>query len=199
MLHRPHISRLPEQKLSESKKRLSIRNPESLRETGTPSGGVPRHRSIAKLKPADLQYFTEQVEENVNPGFAFFIMLNNYFHDIATALLLASGVAVWMIRKQAAASGNTHIRAFVLDTYRSMSKIIFFALAWISISAIPRILAFTRLEWASAHDKNQVVGLAAKHILAFIIIVGGCSLWISISRTMKGAPGRAETPASRRE
>jgi len=135
----------------------------------------------------------------MNPGFAFFIMLNNYFHDIATALLLASGVAVWMFRKEAASSGNPHIRAFVLGIYRSMAKSTFFVLIWISVSAIPRILAFTRLEWASANDKNQVIGLAAKHILALSIVVIGCSLWISISREMKCVAKPAEAPEAHRE
>lgn len=133
----------------------------------------------------------------MNSGFAFFIMLNNYFHDIATALLLASGAAVWLISRQTASTENFAIRAFVSDMYKSMSKIIFFSLVWISLSAIPRILAFTRLEWASADAKNQVIGLAAKHILTFIIIVSGCSLWISISRGMKGLANPAETPGPR--
>jgi len=130
----------------------------------------------------------------MNPGLAFFIMLNNYFHDIATALLLASGVTVWIIRKEADSSGNPRIRAFVQGISKSMAKIIFFALAWTSLSAIPRILAFTRLEWASAHNKNQVPGLTVKHIFAFIIIVSGSCLWISISRTMKGVANPDEVP-----
>lgn len=130
----------------------------------------------------------------MNPGFAFIIMLNNYFHDIATALLLASGVTVWLIRKQAVSSENPHIRTFVRGSYRNMAKITFFALIWISLSAVPRILAFTRLEWPSAYGKDQVLGLAAKHIIAFIIIVSGSCLWISISRAMKDAANPAETP-----
>ncbi|MGC2062907.1 MAG: hypothetical protein WA610_07995 [Thermodesulfovibrionales bacterium] len=135
----------------------------------------------------------------MNSGFAFFIMLNNYFHDVATALLLASGVTVWMIRKQAASSGNPHVRAFVQDISKSMSKIVLFALIWISLSAIPRILAFTRLEWPSAYAKDQVLGLAVKHILAFIVIVSGSWLWISISKAMKSVPNPAEAPAPHHE
>lgn len=121
----------------------------------------------------------------MNPSLAFFIMLNNYLHDIATALLMASGVAVWLVTNEAASAANPRIRAFVQDIYRGMTRITFFVLIWISLSAIPRILAFTRLEWPSAYDKGQIPGLIAKHVLAFIIIVSGSFLWISISRAMR--------------
>ncbi|MBA4374522.1 MAG: hypothetical protein C0402_16855 [Thermodesulfovibrio sp.] len=132
----------------------------------------------------------------MNPGLAFFIMLNNYFHDIATALLLASGIAVWMLRKQDGVTDNLHIGTFIRDSYRSMAKLATVALIWVSLGAIPRILAFTRLEWPSAFEKNQLSGLAAKHILAFIIIVCGTCLWISISRSMKVTARSSETPES---
>lgn len=135
----------------------------------------------------------------MNPGLTFFILLNNYFHDIATALLLASGVTVWIIIREPDSSGNPDIRAFVQSISKSVGKIVFFALTWISLSAVPRILAFTRLEWASAHNKNQVPELTVKHILAFIIVVSGSCLWISISRTMKSVVDPDKAPEAHHE
>lgn len=130
----------------------------------------------------------------MNPGFAFFIMLNNYFHDIATALLLASGIAMWLLKKREKDSELSPITPFVRNTYKTLSKVATGALIWVSLGAVPRILAFTRLEWPSALAKNQLAGLAAKHILAFIIIVSGSCLWISLSRTMKSSANRPGSP-----
>ena len=33
----------------------------------------------------------------MSPTTALLIMLNNYFHDVATALLMAGGIAMWII------------------------------------------------------------------------------------------------------
>jgi hypothetical protein len=127
----------------------------------------------------------------VSREFVVFIMMNNHLHDIATAMVMASGVILWLINKQLRVSEISPIssfssaRLFMLDISQVISKIVFFSLIWISISAIPRILSFTRIEWPPAVSNNHISGLIAKHVLTYIVTVTGAILWISINRRLK--------------
>jgi flagellar biosynthesis protein FlhB len=139
--------------------------------------------------------------------FAVFIMMNNHFHDIATAMLMASGVMLWIIYTQLRiseispvsgfSSGFSSSRGFMLDISKVISKIVFFSLIWISVSAIPRILTFTRIEWPPAVSKNHISGLIAKHIFIYIVIVTGVILWISINRRLKSMYSLHQTIGTR--
>jgi len=35
----------------------------------------------------------------MSPEFAVFLLMNNYFHDVATAMLLACAIVLWSIEK----------------------------------------------------------------------------------------------------
>lgn len=136
--------------------------------------------------------------------FAVFFMMNNHFHDIATAMLMASGVILWLIDKQLRiseippVSGFSSARVFMLGISRVISRIFFFSLIWISVSAIPRILSFTRIELPAAVSKNHISGLIAKHIFIYIVIVAGAILWIPINRRFKHMRTLHQSPETQR-
>ncbi|MFZ2199157.1 MAG: hypothetical protein WAV13_15575 [Thermodesulfovibrionales bacterium] len=121
----------------------------------------------------------------MSPTLGIFIMMNNYFHDVATALLLASGVAMWVIVNKLGDSNDERVVRYFLDIYKSITRLAKFALGWIIIGGIPRVLAYRDFEWANAAGKGQVPALIVKHILFFAFVGAGAHVWIKISRRIK--------------
>ena len=108
------------------------------------------------------------------------LMMNNYFHDVATALLLASGIAIWIIYKKLGNSDKPDVRAYFLELYDSMTSLAKFALAWIILGGIPRTYFYTEFEWSHYAGQSQIPALIIKHVLAFVFVSAGAHLWIRI-------------------
>jgi len=113
------------------------------------------------------------------------LMMNNYFHDVATALLLASAIAVWIVYRKFGDSDKTGVREYFLRMYESLTFLAKFSLAWIIIGGIPRTYFYSEFEWSHYAGKSQVPALIVKHVLAFIFVSVGAYLWIKIRRKVK--------------
>jgi len=108
------------------------------------------------------------------------LMMNNYFHDVATALLLASGVAMWVIYRKFGDSYNVEVKDYFLRLYRSITLLARFSLAWIVLGGIPRTYFYKEFEWAQYAGKGQVPALIVKHVLAFTFVGSGVYVWLKI-------------------
>jgi hypothetical protein len=114
----------------------------------------------------------------MKPGFAVFILMNNYFHDVATAMLMASSITMWLILRKHNNNNSPETRSFLLRLYNSISKIVIISWIWIVAGGTLRIVTFMDFEWAHAVDRNQEYGLIIKYIIAFSMMAGGTYLWL---------------------
>lgn len=121
----------------------------------------------------------------MNPALGIFIMMNNYFHDVATALLAASGITMWIIVRKYGDNSDPDVADYFLRIYNSITKVARFAIYWIILGGIPRTIFYKDFEWANAVGENQVPAIIVKHILAFIFVGTGAYLWIKLSRRVK--------------
>ena len=121
------------------------------------------------------QYLTELLRHS--PGLGVAVMMNNYFHDMATGLLVGSGFALHAILRIQASMNTTQATLFFLKTNRHMVKLFKFALWWVIIGGVPRTIFYTSFEWANAADKLQVPALAVKHVMMFTAVVWGVYAW----------------------
>ncbi|HYS44617.1 MAG TPA: hypothetical protein VEM32_11630 [Geobacteraceae bacterium] len=132
----------------------------------------------------------------ISPGLGVAIMMNNYFHDVATALLAASAFTLHALLRVQAAMNNPTATRYFLQTHDIMVKFFRFALWWIIIGGVPRTIFYKSFEWANAADKLQVPALMVKHVLMAVLVVWGVVVWRRLKR--KVALLRAElriTPA----
>jgi hypothetical protein len=113
----------------------------------------------------------------ISPGLGVAIMMNNYFHDMATGLLVGSGFALHAIIKIQAAMDTPEATLFFLRTNAHMKKLFKFALWWVVLGGVPRTIFYTSFEWANAADKLQIPALAVKHVMMFAAVVGGVIAW----------------------
>ncbi len=127
----------------------------------------------------------------MDPVLAALLTLNNYCHDIATAMLMASGMVMWVILRRIGDTESPEVRTFTLSLYAGITKIVTFSLIWLAAGAVPRILTFSTFEYADAIAKDHLTGLMAKHLSAFALVLGGAYLWISLIRRVKEIRDRA--------
>jgi hypothetical protein len=113
----------------------------------------------------------------MNESTAILLMMNNYLHDVATALLVAGGFVMWLLwRLQAPEAGPESLRYFV-RLYHGMTKLAWFAFIWIIAGGVPRIIFYKEFEWSNMAGRGQVPALIVKHILAFTLVAAGMLLW----------------------
>ena len=111
----------------------------------------------------------------ISPGDGVALMMNNYFHDVATALLAASGFALWAVARLQDRMPGQASPAFFLATYSKMALLAKVSLVWIVLGGVPRTIFYRDFEWANAAGRGQVPALIIKHILMFAMV--GIGLW----------------------
>ena len=116
----------------------------------------------------------------IGPGLGVVIMMNNYFHDMATGLLVGSGFALHAILRIQTSMNTPQATLFFLKTNSHMKKLFKFALWWVVLGGVPRTIFYTSFEWANAADKLQIPALAVKHVMMFAAVVWGIYAWRSM-------------------
>jgi len=121
----------------------------------------------------------------IGPGLGVAIMMNNYFHDMATGLLVGSGFALHAIMRIQATMNSPEATLFFLKTNRQMVKLFKFALWWVILGGIPRTIFYTSFEWANAADKLQIPALAVKHVMMFAAVAWGIVAWRQMQKKVE--------------
>lgn len=106
---------------------------------------------------------------------AILILLNNYFHDLATAVLGISSLSAWLLLRSEPARRAPEI---LRPVARTLYRVGLGALAWTLAGGVVRALAYRRYEWMEAAGRGQVAALVVKHVLLVsMVILGLCALW----------------------
>ncbi len=118
-------------------------------------------------------------------GLAAVLMMNNYFHDVATAMVIATAGVSWIVIGKAEKTTSLDTRSFYLKIYSYVVTIFRYSLFWLMLGAIPRILTFKVYELREAEIKGLVLPLLVKLIIAFSLVIVGSLMWIKISKRVK--------------
>jgi uncharacterized membrane protein len=104
---------------------------------------------------------------------AVFLLMNNYFHDVATAMLLACGIVLWAIMKAQDSAAGSGASAYASAMRRSVMRLVRFSVAWIVASGVIRIATVEEFEWKNFTDKGLESGLIAKYVIAVVMMFVG--------------------------
>ncbi len=99
------------------------------------------------------------------------LMISNYFHDLATALL-ASNIAVIYFLGRLLDSGKVKDKV-TPEVFKKLSYVTYGAFTYIIIAGIPRAFFFMDFEWNPAVGKGQVAALVVKHIFLVSVTIFG--------------------------
>ncbi len=111
------------------------------------------------------------------------VVINNYLHDVATAVLLSS--AVIMLVLGALAQRSAGASADLLgQAYPFLTRVAWGSIAWIVVGGVPRTLFFSRAEWDVAEVPGLLAALGAKHAAMFLLVLLGVSVWRRTRRSL---------------
>jgi hypothetical protein len=108
-------------------------------------------------------------------------MLNNYFHDLATAVFAVSTISSYFLFKR--------LESKVIETVRpvinTLTRLAYGALIWIIVGGVFRALAYRRFEWMGAAGEGQIPVLIVKHVILVSFTGLGLYLLVSVRRKLK--------------
>jgi hypothetical protein len=122
---------------------------------------------------------------------AILVMLNNYLHDLATAVFAVSAVAAYLLRRSLAMQAAP---ATVQPLLQGIVRVGYFSLAWTLFFGFIRGLTYRQYEWAEAAGRDQVAALLVKHVILVSLVIAGCVFLYRLHRLGR-APEGAEVGA----
>jgi hypothetical protein len=121
----------------------------------------------------------------MSPAYAVFLLMNNYFHDVATAMLLACSITLGVLLKHLGSDQDAVLVRYAAALFRGITVLFWSSVAWIVASGIVRIATFRDFEWFNAAQKQFEAGLFVKYGIAVVMMVLGSILWTRASRVMR--------------
>ncbi len=116
---------------------------------------------------------------------AILLMLNNYFHDLATALFAVSALAAWSLHRALPADEALgRLRPVITGLVRLGHG----ALAWILLAGVVRVIYYRDYEWSEAAGRAQVPALVAKHVVLVGATAFGLAMLVALRRRLRREP-----------
>lgn len=112
------------------------------------------------------------------------IIMNNYFHDVATATLLGAAVIMWVLERQAQRGGAEDLAALA-RAYPALTRFANLALVWIIVGGIPRVITFNTHD-LGALGGDLVPAIIVKHVAEVTAVVVGAIMWRRVKRRIIG-------------
>jgi len=131
----------------------------------------------------------------MGPATNILLMTINYSHDIATALLAVSGIAMLMLWKSYPATADAATERYFISAYRGITRVAKDSLYWILLAGVPRIVFYMDYEWSDLAGDHQIIAVIIKHILMFLLVGTGVYSWMKLSRRVKALHEKQQTPA----
>jgi hypothetical protein len=117
---------------------------------------------------------------------AILVMLNNYLHDLATAIFAVSAVAAYLLRHSLAMQAAPES---IQPVVRGVVRVGLFSLAWTLFFGIIRSLTYRQYEWAEAAGRDQVTALMLKHVILVSLVIAGLVVLYRLHRLGRAAEG----------
>jgi len=113
---------------------------------------------------------------------AVIVMLNNYMHDLMTALFAVSALAAWFIMRSDSIRKAPEALSPVVH---GLVKVGLFAFVWTLLGGGVRAMAYERYEWMEAVGRAQVPALIVKHVILVSLVVAGLIVLYKVRRGMQ--------------
>lgn len=102
------------------------------------------------------------------------LMLLNYFHDLAVALLAVSVLTVYIVGR--ILDDRPVHDEIIPRLFRKLSRITYTSLAFVLAGGLVRAFFFMEFEWSPAVGKGQIPALIVKHVILVGLTVFGLIL-----------------------
>ena len=111
---------------------------------------------------------------------SIFVMISNYFHDLAVALLATNILVIYFLGRY---FDKTSIKEEIISNlFKKLSTISYIVLGYILLGGALRAYFFLEYEWNPAIGKGQITALVIKHIILFLITAYGIAVHLKYAR-----------------
>ena len=101
---------------------------------------------------------------------AILVMLNNYFHDLSTAVFAVSALTAWFLYRSRALQQAPDA---VCPVAAAVVKVSIVALVWTLVGGWVRGMTYHEYEWVEAAGRGQVPVLVFKHVILVALVATG--------------------------
>lgn len=113
---------------------------------------------------------------------AILVMLNNYFHDLSTAVFAVSAIAAWLVcRSRAMEEAPAAVRPLAAG----LVKVGIASLAWTLLGGMVRGITYREYEWVEAAGRGQVPVLVLKHVILVSLVTVGVFFLYRVRRSLR--------------
>lgn len=103
------------------------------------------------------------------------LMLNNYFHDMAVAIVGVAGLAVFVFIRMVK-QRDTDTKMLAVSIYPKTNYMFWGTVIFVLFSGFIRLLNFKTFEWENAVENKQIEAVIVKYILMCVLFLGGIIL-----------------------
>lgn len=114
--------------------------------------------------------------------FAVFILMSNYFHDVATAMIVACSFALWVILEKFGQEHDDQKQEFLRRLYQGLRRLVIFSWAWVISAGVLRIATFNSFELVNAVEKHHEAALMVKYAIAGTMMICGAISWTVLDK-----------------
>ena len=116
---------------------------------------------------------------------AILVMLNNWFHDFAVAMLFCSLILLKLIYRRTQAEPTADWIPFARSLATSFNKVTKLCWAMLILGGIVRTIAYEKFEWEEAAGSGQVLALSLKHVLLVSLVIWGTIIQLRLKKFFK--------------
>jgi len=122
---------------------------------------------------------------------AVLVMLNNYLHDLSTAVFAVSVFTAHILCRSVA---MREAPAVLRPVAQALVRVAMGALVWTLAGGAVRAAAYRKYEWMEAAGRGQVAALVLKHVILVSLVVAALVLLRRVRRlAWVASDARAET------
>lgn len=112
-------------------------------------------------------------------------MLNNYYHDFATAIIIVCTYGMALMVRFAEREAAGLFRKKVPKIYPRMLHVTGGSLVLLFMAGIVRSFTYKWFEWVEVLGMGQIVVLILKHVVMFGIVGYGIYVWVGLHKRIK--------------
>lgn len=112
---------------------------------------------------------------------AILVMLNNFFHDLTSALWFVSVMVIWYLDRAARTAGGQP-DALYMKVFPVLVKTSLLSLGLNLVFGVIRAWAYRDFEYLPAAGKGQITALYIKHFILFSIVLVGITMLVGLYR-----------------
>jgi hypothetical protein len=120
------------------------------------------------------------------------VVLNNYLHDFAIALVALASLASLYLANHARRSDSGEFKDLFLFIYPRLSRLITGAMLFVIAAAVVRVLSLSEFEWADATRNYQLRALKVKYVMLLSIFLSGIYFWVAAHKKVREIKNRLE-------